>query len=314
MTKQRLFALLMAMLSLSANAQVTIKDDGGAEIRLEQAAVRPAAVSTFAADTLAALGVAPVAVTTFDEADRPLYLGEAVSEAISLGARGQPNLERLSAQAPDLILAVRRYTDGIAPRLEQIAPYVGFDDLTLADSLKEVADIGALVGRPGQAAALNRDFEQLLATMADQARGQEEKSIAMLVTASAEPFVYYQHFMPLELAGRLGLRNAAGESPGWPARLPFGFRMPLERLLAVDPDILVLFPSAQPRAFVKNPLWQYLKAVRQERVYLVGQHWKEGNGPIARELILRQLGHLAYPELFAAPQGVPAGLEVVPFQ
>lgn len=314
MTKQRLFALLITMLSLSVNAQVTIKDNGGTEIRLEHPAVRPAAVSTFAADTLVALGVTPVAVTTFDEAAKPLYLGRAVVGAISLGARGQPNLDLLSAQAPDLILAVRRYTDSVAPRLEQIAPYVGFDDLTLADSLKEVADIGALIGRPEQAAALNRDFEQLLATMAVQSKGLAPQSIAMLVTASEDPFVYYQHFMPLELASRLGLRNAVGESPGWPARLPFGFRMPLERLLAIDPDILVLFPSAQPRAFVNNPLWQYLKAVKQERVYLVGQHWKEGNGPIARELILRQLGHLAYPGVFAALQGVPAGLEVVPFR
>lgn len=307
-------SILLGILSFGCRAEVTITDDGGGEIRLEQPAVRPAAISTFAADTLAALGVAPVAVTTFDEADKPLYLGAAVAGAVSLGTRGQPNLELLSAQAPDLILAVRRYTESVVPSLEQIAPYVGFDDLTLADSLKEVSDIGTLVGRSEQAMVLNREFEQLLTGMAEQAEGQASQSIAMLVTASEEPFVYYRHFMPLELAERLHLRNAAGESPDWPAKLPFGFRMPLERLLAADPDILVLFPSAQPRAFVKNPLWKHLKAVRNGRVYLVGQHWKEGNGPVARELILRQLGHLAYPDLFAAPQGVPAELEVVPFR
>ncbi|OXY80667.1 iron-siderophore ABC transporter substrate-binding protein [Oceanimonas doudoroffii] len=306
-------ALLLGSLACQAQAEVSITDDRGADITLAQPASRSAAVSAFAADALVALGETPVAVTQFGRQDRPTYLGQGVSQAVSLGARGQPNLELLSEQAPDLVLAVRRYTESHADRLQAIAPYAAFDDLTLKDSLKAVTDIGTLVGKPQQAEALNREFEQTLAQMAERIGELSGQSIAMLVTASEQPFVYYDHFLPVELASALGLNNVAGASPEWPGKLPFGFRMPLEQLLAADPDILVLFPSAQPRAFVKNPLWKYLKAVKNQRVYSVGYHWKEGGGPIARTLILQQLGHLAYPALFEAPTALPAELAVKPF-
>ncbi|GAA3549128.1 ABC transporter substrate-binding protein [Zobellella aerophila] len=309
-----LAAALLATLTFNVTAGIQVTDDRGMEIALPQPASRPAAVSTFAADTLAALGVPPVAVTQFDEQDRPAYLGDAVNEAVSLGTRGQPNLELLSELAPDAVLAVRRYTETIAGRIDAIAPYVAFDDLTLADSLKAVSDIGILVGKPAQAERLNLEFQQTLEQMAGQVGERAGQSIALLVTASEEPFVYYDHFLPVELATALGLHNVTGASPDWPGKLPFGFRMPLEQLLAADPDILVLFPSAQPRAFVNNPLWKHLKAVKNDRVYLVGQHWKEGGGPIARALILRQLGHLAYPDLFDPPVDLPADLALHSFR
>lgn len=307
-------AALLAALAFQALAGVQVTDDRGVEVVLSQPASRPAAISTFAADALTALGVPPVAVTQFDEQDRPAYLGDAVNEAVSLGARGQPNLELLSELAPDTVLAVRRYTETIAGRIDAIAPYVGFDDLTLKDSLKAVSDIGTLVGKPEQAARLNLEFQQTLAQMAGQIGERAGQSIALLVTASEQPFVYYDHFLPVELATALGLHNVAGASPDWPGKLPFGFRMPLEQLLAADPDILVLLPSAQPRAFVNNPLWKHLKAVKNQRVYLAGQHWKEGGGPIARALILRQLGHLAYPDLFDLPTDLPVDLALHSFQ
>ena len=307
-------AAMLAALAFQALAAAQITDDRGVDITLPQRASRPAAISTFAADTLVALGVPPVAVTQFDEQDRPAYLGDAVNEAVSLGTRGQPNLELLSELAPDTVLAVRRYTETIAGRIDAIAPYVAFDDLTLTDSLKAVSDIGTLVGKPEQAARLNLEFQQTLAQMAGQIGDRAGQSIALLVSASEEPFVYYDHFLPVELANTLGLHNVVGASPDWPGKLPFGFRMPLEQLLAADPDILVLLPSAQPRAFVNNPLWKYLKAVKNQRVYLVGQHWKEGGGPVARELILLQLGHLAYPDLFDSPVDLPADLALHSFR
>ncbi|WP_211212408.1 ABC transporter substrate-binding protein [Oceanimonas smirnovii] len=306
-------ALLLSTLAFQARAEVRVIDDRGESITLAQPANRPAAISAFAADALVELGITPVAVTQFDDEDKPGYLGETLASAISLGARGQPNLELLSGQSPDLVLAVRRYTEANAGRLQAIAPYAAFDDLTLADSLKAVTDIGTLVGKPQRAEQINQEFEQTLTRMAQQVGDRGGQSIAMLVTASEQPFVYYDHFLPVELASALGLKNVAGPSPAWPGKLPFGFRMPLEQLLAADPDILVLFPSAQPRAFVKNPLWKYLKAVRNHRVYEVGYHWKEGGGPIARAVILKQLGHLAYPDLFDAPAALPADLTLKPF-
>ena len=41
-----------------------------------------------------------------------------------------------------------------------------------------------------------------------------------------------------------------------------------------------------------NPIWPYLKAVRNSQVHEVPQYWKEGAGPIARERILEDIQRL----------------------
>jgi len=131
----------------------------------------------------------------------------------------------------------------------------------------------------------------------------ETRRFALLVTGADVPFIYYDHFLPVELMRRLGLQNVAENSPA--AKLPLGYRLPLERLLELDPDILVLLPSAQSGSFTHNPIWPHLKAVREHQVWLAGPHWKEGGGVRGRALMLEQIAHLMAPGRFPKPAAAP---------
>ncbi|MCE8459409.1 ABC transporter substrate-binding protein, partial [Rhodovulum sulfidophilum] len=103
------------------------------------------------AETLVALGVAPLAV-----AEAPLYAKRVVVPALppgtaDAGLRSWPNLEALRALRPDLVVALEGY--GIAPaRLEAIAPVRALPIYTaarrpLALAREAVTALAGLCGR-----------------------------------------------------------------------------------------------------------------------------------------------------------------------
>lgn len=271
---------------------IMLSDDRGKTVALAQPAQRPAAISTFGADVAKALGVAPVAITTFGLQGAPEYLGPEMTQVPSLGPRHQPNLERLSQIAPDLVFAIRRYTEKDGPQIEAIAPMLALDLITLQDSLNGVALAGDALGQPAKARQLNEHFLARLDEIA--ARSPVGGTVAILTSGGETPFVYYDHFLTADLLERLSLDNIGGPPPNPDSGIPLGYRISLEALLELNPDFIFLLPSNRQRGFTLNPVWPYLQAVRNGRVYEVGQHWKESAGPVARSLVLDDLERLLF--------------------
>ncbi|MCE8016214.1 ABC transporter substrate-binding protein [Halomonas sp. MCCC 1A17488] len=281
---------------------------------------RVAAISTFAADTLVALGISPVGASTFGSEPLPSYLGAPLDGASedplagtpdnplagtrSLGQRASTNLELLAELDPDLIVGIHRYTEPHARQLEAIAPFYAFDVVGLEDSRRAVAGIAAVLGMRAEGDALNQAFDARLAELGEQAPGGV--SAILLAGAGESPFAYYDHFLSAALLERLKATNAAGPSPTPGQTIPFGYAINLEQLLALDPDVIFLFNTGSERAFANNPVWPYLEAVKNDRVYEVGPHWKEGGGPIARRLILDEMAWRLYPEAFERPELPPS--------
>jgi iron complex transport system substrate-binding protein len=109
--------------------------------------------------------------------------------------------------------------------------------------------------------------------------------------------------------GVLKIHNVIGASPTPERSTPIGYQMSLEDLLLRDPDMLFVF-LPQDVAMETNPVWRRLRAVRNGRAYAVGVQWMETHGPIGRELVLREMAHLAYPTVFPRPE-LPEGVEAV---
>ncbi len=295
----RTFLLCLLFVPVLASA-MTVMDDRGEPVRLTQPAERVASISTFGADLLLALDIRPAAITRFGPFAQPDYLGDRLAGVPVIGSRSQVNMELLSEVAPDLTLAIRRYTEQDASRFNEIAPYAALNLVTLDDSFRAVAIAGELLGRSGDAEAMNRRFREQLEQYREQAPGGI--SAALLVTGAEAPFVYYDHFLTASLLGWLKVENVGGELAEPEQGLPLGYRLRLEDLLQQDPDVIFLFASSKERAFTQNPIWPYLKAVREGRVYEVGQHWKEAAGPIARSLVFQEMAHRLYPDQFAMPE------------
>ncbi|EAZ97841.1 ABC transporter substrate-binding protein [Marinobacter sp. ELB17] len=287
-------AIAIPALTQAEDSSVTLTDDRGKTIELTRPATRPAAISTFGADVAKALGVQPVAITTFGLQGAPAYLGPSMDKVPSLGPRHQPNLERLSRIAPDLVFAIRRYTEKDGPQIEAIAPMVALDLITLQDSLNAIALAGEALGRPQEAKRINEQFLARLNSVA--ARSPGNRTVAILTSGGETPFVYYDHFLTAALLEQLHLDNVGGPPPNPDSGIPLGYRISLEALLTLNPDVIFLLPSNRQRGYTLNPVWPYLQAVKNNQVFEAGQHWKESAGPIARSLVLDDMERLLFPD------------------
>src|SRR5690606_35525260 len=150
--------------------------------------------------------------------------------------RHQPNLEVLSSVRPDLVIAIRRYTEKDGDQIEAIAPLLALDLITVQDSLRAVELAGQALGKPAKAAELNARFQDRVPALAERNKHNATKTVALLTSGSETPFVYYDHFLPTALLERLGLDNVGGEPPNPDSGILLGYRISLEALLELNPD------------------------------------------------------------------------------
>ena len=295
--RNRIVTILLVVLLSPASGwaqdgTIRLTDDRGETLRLSAPATRPAAISTFGADVALALGTVPVAVTDYGLQGVPEYLASQLSGVRGLGPRHQSNLEVLSSVQPDLVIAIRRYTEKDGDQIEAIAPLLALDLITIQDSLRAVELAGQALGKPAKAAELNARFLERVPLLAERNKHHSTQTVALLTSGSETPFVYYDHFLPTALLERLDFDNVGGQPPNPDSGIPLGYRISLEALLELNPDTILLLPTSRQRAFTMNPIWPYLKAVRTGQVYEVPHYWKEGAGPIARERILDDIQRL----------------------
>ncbi|WP_423760142.1 ABC transporter substrate-binding protein [Burkholderia sp. NLJ2] len=282
-------------------APYSVVDDRGATLRFDAAPRRLAAISYFGADTALALGVQPIASTFLVRDRRPAYLLDRMDRVIDLGQRASPNLELLASAHADLIVAIRRYTEANAARLQQIAPYLALDIEVGADSDRSIALVGAALGRAEAAAALNRRFADVLAGFRARAASRAAPRYLFVWGAGVAPWAFYDENMTCSLLNALGGVNIAGRNPLPSQRDNTAFQMSLETLLLAKPDTIFVYDDSGRRAFEQNPVWQHLVSTRRVRIVSVGDHWIESFGPIARHAVLAEAAAFLHPGLFAPP-------------
>lgn len=281
-----------------ATYPLTITDDRGAVVEIPARPRRVAAISNFAADFMLSVGERPVAITSYGERLLPEFLGPSVAGIPDLGLRTAPNLERLAALQPDLIFAIRRYTEPNARRLAAIAPYLAYDTITAEDSDRAILALARALGMSERGAAINAAYQAIARDFSARAPGGV--SAALLWGAGDAPLAYHDHYMSAGMIGLLKGTNIAGPSRNPRNTVEFGSRINFEDLLQRDPDVLfVMMPN--DANINRHPLWARLKAVRGGRAHAVGFHWMEVHGPLAREQVLREMAHLLYPAVFSVP-------------
>lgn len=274
----------------------TFTDERGVAVEVPAHPQRVASVSFFATDVALALGLKPVA-TTYMVADRhPDYLLGLTKDIQQIGQRAKPNLEILSEAKPDLIVAMKRYTVGNADALQKIAPYIAYNMELLSESYTEVAQLADVLGKPERGAALNADFKKHLDEYAAKAPKDQHPRF-QIMWGGDTPFSFHTENTAASIVAALGGDNIAGPmSPGG----KFGLEISLETMLEKDPEVIFVMDSGPNRPHENNPIWSQLSAVKNGRVIYVGDEWVETNGPIARELVLREAAHYLYPQTFPA--------------
>ena len=284
--------------SAQANNQkpITITDDRGATIQFNQQPERLAAISYLGVDIAFALGIQPVATTYMEKGREPDYLLGKTAAIKQIGQRAKPNLELLAEAKPDVIVAMRRYTAANAEAFQKIAPYIAYNMELLDESYKEVSDLAALFGKQARGEELNTAFKTHLQEFAAQAPKDKHPRF-QIMWAGDTPFSFHTENTAASIVAALGGDNIMGAmtSTG-----KFGEEVSLETMLEKDPEVIFVYNDGAERPHENNPIWNELSAVKNHRVYYVGDHWVETNGPIAREIVLREAAHYLYPEAFPA--------------
>lgn len=220
------------------------------------------------AELLLLLGIEPVAVMS--AADWPVWTGDVLPPGIAdLGASQDPNLERLAALKPDLILSTD-YTSMAEPAAARIAPV---ERLTIygaeVDPLPRAREVtrilGERLGIPDRAEAAIARIDDELAALSHRVPPVTPPLLLVAFMDTRHARVFGRASLFGNAIEAIGLANAyPGEVNPWgfatvgvEQLAPYGDAY----LLSVDPAPADTWPTLE-----RSPLWTELPFVRAGRV------------------------------------------------
>ena len=222
-----------------------------------------------------ALGIKPIASTWIPGEPFPEHLQGKVDKVENLGF--EPNLERLLLLKPDLILSNTRLQN-IYTQLSSIAPTVSlYHPTPPASWQRTLEDLAKILDKEQESKKLINDYwqqiEQLKKALGDR-RMQMQVSVAT-VDQTYGIFIYGKQHPTSIVLNDIGLQRPPAQDGDFFTRDKISY----ENLSDIDGDVLFLSygEEAGRQALEKlqqSPLWQQLKVVQQNRVYLVdSDHW-----------------------------------------
>jgi iron complex transport system substrate-binding protein len=257
-------------------------------------------------DALCALGLQSrvVAAALPDgSAAQPFYLGGAVHGLPGAGSRTNPDLGRIAAAHPDLILGSQGLTPRLYPQLAAIAPTV-FTAAPGAAWEDNLRGVGAATARGAAVDGLLAGFTQRAGKIgASHDAAHYQASIVQLTTTSIR--VYGASNFPASVLTAAGVDRPASQRFTDKPYVEIGATdADLARnpdFSAADADVVYVScatPAAAERAAAvldSNP-WRKLSANRDNRVYVVNDEiWQSGEGLVAARGIVDDLRLLNAP-------------------
>lgn len=214
--------------------------------------------------------LAGVTDDAFDE--RGLELSE---ETVSVGKYNNPNVEKIIALNPDLVLLSSETKEHAA--LKEVLKQAGitaayfkvtyFDDyLSMLKTCTEITGREELYEKNGLAVKI--EIEEIL----DRAKAEEPPSVLLLITYSGGAVAQNSKTMTGNMLNDLGCKNIADENQS----LLKEFNM--ESIIKEDPDYIFVIPMGNDdtlamknlkESIEKNPAWNGLSAVRNNRYILL---------------------------------------------
>jgi iron complex transport system substrate-binding protein len=238
-----------------------------------------------------ALGVKPIAsIVYFDDA--PPYLAHHLETIETLGKEEQPNLEKILALKPDLIIGIQYATEAIYTQLSQIAPTVVDEWEGYPSWRNHFNFVAEVLGKTREAqqvwANYNQRIAALKAALGDRVKDLE---ISFVHICCGTIDIDLTNSFNGSILADAGLRRP----PAQAVPIAGGITsLSEERLMDIDGDILFVATdgkeSTQKLAELKqNPLWKNLRAVQQNRIYPVNYPTWRGGNPLAANAVIDDL-------------------------
>ncbi len=303
------FLVLVMLLSLSvacsppleepapteAVLPVEITDQLGRVVTLDRIPQRIISLAPSNTEILFALGLADkvVAVTDYDD-----YPPEA-KEKPSIGGFSTPNIEKLVALSPDLILATSVHEQRIIPQLEERGMTVfALNPKTLDEVLATIILVGEITGQEKEASGLVAEMRNRIKVVTDKtdSLSPEQRPRVFYITWHDPLMAPGSGTFQDDLIQIAGGTNIARDLTGWAT-------ISLEAVLAANPEVMI---AGVGHGTGKDLNFQYIKteprlrdtdARQNNRVYAIDGNLVSRPGPRIVDG-LEELARLIHPELF----------------
>jgi iron complex transport system substrate-binding protein len=237
-------------------------------------------------DDALALGVKPVGAVRIDvSTDFLSYLGDQTEGIEMVGTISEPNLEKIAALQPDLILSSTVRHEAIYEQLDAIAPTVLAPDLgdTWKENLRLYADA---LNKADEAEQLLADFEERAAVLGERIGTGKTLSIVRFLPGQIR--LYSDKSFSGVILTDMGLKvpEAAVGADTYVELSP-------EQVTKAEADYLYVSTygpeeDTDQKAVTGGPLWKTLTAVEAGEVHHLDDDLMSGIGIQAAEQILSQ--------------------------
>ncbi|MEJ2288254.1 MAG: helical backbone metal receptor [Deinococcales bacterium] len=253
--------LLAFQAALATTYPLTVRDQLGHELTLTHPPTRIVSMIPSDTETVCALHACDALVGVDAFSDWP----QQVSSLPHLGNANDPNIERLVALKPDLVLT-DEYS-GLAARLERLGiPVYAGTPQTYQGALDFLAVMGRLLDRETAAALVQGRIEGQVAAVA--AKVADLPPVTVFVELDATPYSVgpgsYLGTLLRKAGGRTIVSEAMGQYP----------QVDPEYVVQQDPQVVLLMDAPYGQTVAKaeaRPGWSALRAVRNGRVLALDQ-------------------------------------------
>ncbi|WP_299402822.1 iron-siderophore ABC transporter substrate-binding protein [Acaryochloris sp. IP29b_bin.148] len=240
-----------------------------------------------------ALDVQPVGSTSFYVNDQvPFYLEGRLQDFVKVGNNEQPNLEKIFALKPDLIIGLE-HIESIYDKLSQISPTVlgnwqGYP--SWKDHFNFVAQV---LGKEAEAKQVWAHYEQRINDLRTELGSNYQDIEVSFVRVCCNNWATdVKNSFSGIIFEDIGLNRPSAQDIETENGL---LKLSEEALTQFDGDVIFLVVATDKNSveatekLKKNPLWQKLKAVQQGKVYPVNyEAWRGGN-PLAADAVIDDL-------------------------
>lgn len=268
------------LLSTTSLAAITVTDSRG-EHQLDTHPTRIVALNWDLAEQLLELDVVPVGVPNIKDYREWVVQPAMPDQVADIGTRAEPNLEKLAALKPDLILAASPQHD-LIPRLANIAPVLYYSTFSKDTNSAEMAIrnyrlIAKVVGKSALAeeklSAMQTRIAALKAELNNAFQGQLPQVVAMRFASKTSVYIYGENSTTEYALQQLGLESALPQ----PATEWGIVQKRITDLQHVGTGYVLYFePFHEEKALKKSVLWQAMPFVRMKHVNRVPSVWNYG--------------------------------------
>lgn len=250
---------------------LNLTDGAGRQVTLAKQPQRLVSLSASNTEILFALDLGERVVGVDQYSDFP----PSVKDKPRVGSYTKPDLEKILALEPDLILGTGIHVKTVVPELEKRGLTVMVvDPKGVKDVLEGIRMVGQATGHQRQADALAEGLRARIEAVEAKLQGTEPVRVFYELSPSlhtAGPGSYVDDLIRLVR----GTNIAAGAGKEWP-------QLNQESLLLADPEVVLLADheaGETPERVLARPGWQQITAVKTKRVYAVDPNLTNRPGP-----------------------------------